>query len=46
MPNDAPNGMQVEGVKFLYETIMGLHDPGRSGCILADEMVGGRWLGA
>eukprot|EP00887_Chlorella_sp_A99_P003631 scaffold7.g3631.t1 len=29
---------QVEGVRFLYETVMGLREQGRSGCILADEM--------
>lgn len=29
---------QLEGVKFLYECVMGLRDPNVNGCILADEM--------
>lgn len=35
-----PPTPQVEGVRFLYEAIMGLRSPGMSGAILADEMVG------
>jgi len=29
---------QIEGVKFLYECVMGYRGHGGQGCILADEM--------
>ena len=29
---------QVEGVRFMYECVMGLREQGKHGCILADEM--------
>lgn len=35
---------QVEGVKFMYECIMGIRSPGVSGCLLADEMGLGKTL--
>lgn len=31
---------QVEGVKFMYECVMGLRKHEGNGCILADEMYG------
>jgi len=30
---------QVEGVKFMYECVMGTRDFRGNGCLLADEMV-------
>jgi SNF2 family DNA or RNA helicase len=38
--------LQVEGVEFLYSCIMGLREPGQTGCILADEMGLGKTLQA
>ena len=35
---------QTEGVKFLYECVMGLRDFGGQGCILADDMGLGKTL--
>lgn len=29
---------QREGVKFMYECVMGLRNQQRAGCLLADEM--------
>ena len=29
---------QIEGIKFLYECVMGYRGHGGQGCILADEM--------
>ncbi|EFJ40540.1 hypothetical protein VOLCADRAFT_99672 [Volvox carteri f. nagariensis] len=35
---------QQEGVRFMYEAVMGLTSPDRTGCILADEMGLGKTL--
>jgi DNA repair and recombination protein RAD54B len=35
---------QREGVKFMYECVMGSRDPSQTGCILADEMGLGKTL--
>jgi hypothetical protein len=35
---------QVEGVRFLYEAVMGLRGPGQTGAILADDMGLGKTL--
>lgn len=36
--------VQVEGVSFMYEAVMGHRVAGKAGCILADEM-GLGWVG-
>lgn len=36
--------LQVEGVRFLYSSIMGLGEAGHTGCILADAMGLGKTL--
>ncbi|KAG2448210.1 hypothetical protein HYH02_006795 [Chlamydomonas schloesseri] len=35
---------QAEGVRFMYEAVMGLRTPDKTGCILADEMGLGKTL--